>query len=472
MNRSILIVICDFLLLSLLTFSTDMNRMANDQTSRTAQVDIVTNEVVQPGKDLMAMMNQALADERKGREQLQQQLASARSTAGSQQQQLAQAQQENERLKEQAASWQQQATGLQQQYATAETNIENLNQQLQNNATRAQMSQEQLAATQAKVQKQNEIAAELKQQLDQLARSNQLAQAEQAKLASRLQVAEVERSAAVERAGLMQQEVQATHAENVRLAEGFKSLATNSSQLTQEIRENRALAPNTVFSEFVTNRVRVAIYAQRSGFLGRGVNKDKYAEAVLATDGIHIYAICHVDDTPLTFWDPGTDWDGLTGTFTGHAAEAPISSISFHRSDPRVVMFPVSPEVAKQLGSKVYRIASDPYKFQDAVLIGADSGYYGQANFQIDLNTPHYVRLDHSFFKGLFGKFNPSRGDVVLSRTGELLGIMVNSTYCLVLNDFASTATLAFGTDVKNEHTGTTLSQLYDDIFNMPQRLQ
>ena len=32
MNRSILIVICDFLLLSLFTFSTDMNHMADEST--------------------------------------------------------------------------------------------------------------------------------------------------------------------------------------------------------------------------------------------------------------------------------------------------------------------------------------------------------------------------------------------------------------------------------------------------------
>src|SRR5580693_5694327 len=103
MNRSILIVICDFLLLSLLTFSTDINRMATDDTQRSAKVDVMTNEVVQPGKDLMAMMNQALADERKSHEQLQQQLASVRTASGSQQEALTKAERENARLQQQAA---------------------------------------------------------------------------------------------------------------------------------------------------------------------------------------------------------------------------------------------------------------------------------------------------------------------------------------------------------------------------------
>jgi hypothetical protein len=218
--------------------------------------------------------------------------------------------------------------------------------------------------------------------------------------------------------------------------------------------------------------VRTALYASRSGFLGMNVNKDKSTETVLVTDGTNTYAICHADDTPLTLWDPGTDWDSLQGTLTGHAGEVPVRAMAFDRADPRVVMFPVTADQARQLGCKVYRVSTAPYKFQDAVLIGADDGYYGQCNFQIDLTSPQYVKLDRSLLRGLFGKFNPSRGDVVLSRTGELLGIMVNGTYCLMLNDFAAAATLPFGVNVRSEHTGSILAGLYDSLFQMPQRLQ
>jgi predicted nuclease with TOPRIM domain len=458
MNRSILIVICDFLLLSLLTFSTDMNRIASDETQRSARTDVATNELAQPGKDLMALMNQALADERKGREQLQQQLSTVRATAGSQQEMLAQVQQEK--------------TQLQQEFAVAETNVENLSRQVQNKAAQAQMSQQKLAATEAEEQRQFDLASALKQQLDQLMRSNLLVQTAQQRLAEQLQLSEAQRQAALDRAALMQQDVQATRAENARLAEGFKSLATNSSQLTQEIRENRALAPNTIFDDFVKNRVGVAISASRNGFLGMNADKDRRAETVLVSDGTNTYAICHVDDTPLSLWDPGTDWNGLTGTLTGHSGEMPIQRMLFHREDPRVVMFPVSTAEARQLGCKVYRISPDPYKFQDAVLIGADNGYYGECDFQIDLNTPQYVKLDVNLIKGLFGKFNPSRGDVVFSRTGELLGIMVNGTYCLMIHNFEAAATLTFGNNVRSEHTGDTLARLYDNVFQLPPRLQ
>jgi hypothetical protein len=455
MNRSILIVICDFLLLSLLTFSTDINRMADENTQPPTNISISTNNVADTGKDLAAVMKLALEEEHKGHEKLQQQLAAAHDAANQQLAQLKAREQEYQRLQE--------------QFATAQTNLEYLNRQMRDNSTQAQQK---LAETAAEAQRQSELAAALRLQLDQLSKSNQLAQAEQQRLAQQLQLAEVEKRAAAERAVMMQQDVQAERVENAKLTEGIKTLATNSSQLTQEIRENTPLAPNTIFSEFVSNRIAANMLASRSGFLGVNSSRPTETKTVLANDGTNTFALCHVEDTPLTLWDPGTDWDSLTGALSGNGAEVAIHSMSFHQKDPRVVMIPVSPAEARQLGGRIYRIASDPYKFQDAVLVGADEGYYGECNFQIDLNTPQYVKLDRSLLRGLFGKFNPSRGDLVLSRTGELLGIMVNGTYCLVIHNFAPAATLQFGSDVRSEHTGSTLSQLYFYVFQLPSRLQ
>jgi len=459
MNRSILIVICDFLLLSLLTFSTDINRMADEDTSRSAaKVDIVTNNVIEPGRDLAAVMKLALEEEQKGHEQMQQELAQARAAANQQQAQLSQREQENQKL--------------QQQIAAAQASVGKLNQQLQNTSAQAQMSQQKLAATEAEAQEQSELAAALRRQLDELTWSNQLAQSEKQQLRTQLQLSEVEKRAAADRAALMQQQVQVERQEKAQLAESFKALATNSSELTQEIRDNRALAPNTIFGDFITNRVQAAISAAKTGFLHIDNSKSSTARTILVSDGTNTFAICHVQDTPLSFWDPGTDWDGLAGTLTGNGASVPIHSMSFDAQDPRVVMMLVSAAEARLLGSKVYHLSADPYKFQDAVLVGAGEGYYGECDFQIDVNTPQYVKLDHSLLRGLFGKFNPSRGDLVFSRTGELLGVMVNGTYCLVLQGFIPSATLVFAPDVRKQHTGDTLARLYDYVFQLPMRLQ
>ena len=221
-----------------------------------------------------------------------------------------------------------------------------------------------------------------------------------------------------------------------------------------------------------TNRVTARLNAYRPGLMGNEAAREEATRTILATDGTNTFALCHVQDTPLALSNPGTEWDALTGTLSHNGIQVPIRSLSFCWPDPRVVLIPVSAADAGHLGCKVYRIASDPYKFQDTVLVGAREGYYGECKFQIDPSTPGYVKLDNSFIRGLFGKFNPSRGDLVFSKTGELLGIMANDAYCLMIRSFDATATFRFGRDQRAQQTGETLSRLYSQVAQLPPKLQ
>jgi hypothetical protein len=463
MNRSILIVICDFLLVSLLVFSTvDINEVAEEGRTRPMTATVATNQA-DSGRDLTAVMKLALADEQKRREQLLGELAQTRETASEREKQV-------QSFEQRLQTAEQQRAGLQQQFAAAQTNIATLSQQVLASSTDATMTKEKLAAMEAELRQRAEEAAALQKQLAQLAQSNQAVLSEKQQLATQLQVAEVEKRHAAEQVVAMKEQVKVEREEKAKLVEGVKALATNSTQLVQEIRENRPLAPNTIFEDFAANRVRASFNAFRSGLFD--TNKRKETGTVLVTDGTNTFALCHVEDTPLTFWIPGTQWEGLTGALTRGATDVPIHALSFHLQDPRVVFAPVSTDEARKLGSKVYRISDTPFKFQDAVLVGATESYYGECRFEIDVSASAYVKLDRNVVKGWFGKFNPSRGDLVFSRTGELLGIMANNTYCLLIHDFNAMATFNFGPDVRAQNTGNTLAALYSVVQQMPQKLQ
>lgn len=485
MNRSILIVICDFLLVSLLAFSTvDINKATDDATPRTVKVDIATN-AVESGKDLAAVMRLALDEERRNRDQLMGELTRARETANRQQstlserekqmqaiqQDLQSREQTLQKLQQDLQTRDQQATRLQQaqalleqQYSSAQTNLQLINQQLQSTSTEATLSKEKLAAMQA--------------QLALLQQSNLVALAEKQTLSNQLQLAEVERRHAAQQATAMAEQVKIEREEKARLAqqatqlaEGVKVLANKSGELAQEVRENRPLNPNTIFSEFLTNRVQARFIVSRPGLLGES-SKRRETETVVISNGTNAFAICHVADTPFTLFNPGTEWDELSGTLSHLTGTIPVRSLCFYGQDPRLVFIPLTPAEVRTLGAKPYRIASEPYKWQDAVLVGAREGYYGECKFQIDPTTSEYVKLDNSFIRGMFGKFNPSRGDLVFSKTGELLGVMANSTYCLMIRDFTPSAVFKFGADSKNQRTGIILSHLYSTVSSMPSKLQ
>jgi hypothetical protein len=472
MNRSILIVICDFLLLSLLAFSTVDIKKVSDASTGQVKMELSATNQVDPGKDLAAVMKVALDEERKSREALLGELQRSRDTGGRTQTQLSERERQLQAYQQELLTREQQQKVLEQQIASAQTNLQSLSSRLESTSTDALMSKEKLAALEAELKKKAEQSSALERQVTQLARSNALVLSEKQKLSGQLQVAEVEKRHAVEQATRMQQEVKVEREEKAKLAEGVKALASRSGELTQEIRENRPLTANAVFNDFVTNRVQARFDAVRAGAFGLDSSRRRDTETVLVSDGTNIFALCHVQDTPLALWNPGVDWQQLSGMLGRNGKFVSIRSLSFYLRDPRMVMIPVTAAEARTLGGKIYRASSDPYKFQDAVLVGAREGYYGECRFEIDLSTPEYFKLDRSVLKGLFGKFNPSRGDLVFSKTGELLGVMANNSYCLMVRNFDAAAAFQFGPDVRGQHTGDILSQLYSMVAAMPLKLQ
>jgi hypothetical protein len=493
MNRSILIVICDFLLISLLAFSTvDPEAIVGDMSNRQVKMEM---SVSNPDnrEDLASVMKLALDDERQARDLLLGELERTRQTISQQQTVLTererqaaererqmQAAQQNLQSKEQQARQLAQAKQvLELQVAGAQTNLQNLQRQLSAADTQSRLSTELASVTREELRREQERNASLQKQLSHLELSNQLVQAEKQQLTAHLQVAQAEKRAVAEQATRMQEEVKVVREEKERLtqhadklADGVKTLATHSGELAREIRENRPLAPNALFVEFATNRVHARFQAYRPGLLGMDHSRKKETETILTSDGTNYYALCHVEDTAVSFADPGAEWQTLSGSLSRNAAGFPARSLSFALLDPRVVFIPLTPAQARELGCKVYQIASDPFRFQEALLVGAAEGYYGECKFEIDLANPQYVKMDRSLMRGLFGKFNPSRGDLVLSKTGELLGLMVNGTYCLRIYNFASVATLQFGQDVRAQRPGEVLARMHSLIFSLPFKLQ
>jgi len=146
--------------------------------------------------------------------------------------------------------------------------------------------------------------------------------------------------------------------------------------------------------------------------------------------------------------------------------------MAFIESDPRILVVPVGAEQAKTLGGKIYALAEDPFKFQEAVLVGAKDGYYGEAEFKLDPENPRYVKMEKKAFRKLVGKFSPSKGDLVFSKTGELLGIMVNSSYCAVLRSIETTQRFRFGMNVTAEGTGRIMARQKVSLNQLPIHLQ
>jgi hypothetical protein len=190
------------------------------------------------------------------------------------------------------------------------------------------------------------------------------------------------------------------------------------------------------------------------------------------TDGTNIVTILHVNDTFVSLREGAPDYRDITGTIKGTEGPLSISSMYFLRIDPRILIVPVESTQAGALGVHIYPTALEPFKFPEAVLISGGGRFYGEVEFKLDAQTPGYVRMQSRVLSRLFGEFSPSAGDLVFSKTGELLGVMVNNSYCRLVDNFIPSAELPFGTGLLDRKTSEIFAAQRARVLRLPTRLQ
>jgi hypothetical protein len=463
MNKTLLLFIVDFLFLNLIA----LTRWERAEPTRPSQppVNQISANTVSRDQDLVEAMRQSLSDEQLSRQSVEQKLNSAESMLSARERALGQLQGESQKLTAQLVDTQKSQADLNLKYQS----------QLQEST----VERSQLAQLQRDLEDKKAEAERQKQSLTDLERQKAEALKRIEGLAVQVAVGEREKQQLSARASELEQQVQSERTERAKveqsasqLAQGVGQLAQNSGELTKEIRDNRPIGANVLFNDFLANRVQATFMATRKGLFGFAT-KEKEAKTVFTTDGRQVYALFEVEDTPLSFAEVGANWQKVAVRFERPPDyKSSGSKVEFLKIDPRVVVVPVDASQVAALGAKVYPLAADPFKFPEAVLISAGGQGYGELGFKVDAEHRGYVRVDNRLFKRLFGDFATSRGDLVFSKSGELLGIMVNSDYCVLLGNFAPTVTLPAGDEQPTERTGTLIDSLSARVQQMPVELQ
>lgn len=504
MNRAVLVVLIDFLMISLVTLFNSNQSMVQAPKPETGSG---TGVEVQAVQDMLEVLQEALAQEQLARGQMSNQLSRAEQQLQARQEDLAardqmiqQAQQNMreaearakelaaERAKLQAAqnATQQQLAQVQTQQATTQAALQKVQQELQTATAEASSSrnateavQTELAARRAEVQK-------LQDQLAKLQETALSAQIEKGRLATNL--TRIETEAALFRAQLdekreqivalsqekaqLSQEKAQIQEHATTLAKGIDNLAQESQNLATEIHEDRQLAPNTIYKTYLDNRVDCSVRATRSGLFGIRTGDAKDSKIVLFRDNGKVYALFHIQETALPVWGGGGDWDEMTAVLARAGATVPLSGLSLVSSDPRIVVATLDEPTAKQLGVKPFEVSEDPTKFQDAVVVGGKEGYYGEVEFKLVPGLPRYLKMQRRPIGKIFGKFSPSKGDLAFSKSGDLLGMMVNSQYCALVRSMPPSRFIPLGKDIAAQRTGLIGGEISRRIQSLPPSLQ
>ncbi|MCF3650372.1 hypothetical protein [Synoicihabitans lomoniglobus] len=445
MNRTLLLILCDFLLLTLLALTrweTAEPERPNEATAAPSETD---ESATTAADDIVELMKLSFEDQQAEQAALAAELeakaaalAERESSIDQLQTSVAQLDAEKRNLSSTLVQTQQAASQLRDQVTSASNDAA---------ASRARVEQLQrdLEAREAAAAKQAEEVARL-------AAEKATAQAEIQNLNVAVRVAEQEKTLLRETAATYRAQAEVEREERIKvqettvqLAEGVGQLAEKSAEITAEIRENRPINANTLFSEFLINRVPASFTAIKAGLFGADLTRQAEARTILVTDGQQTYAVMHIEDTVFKLAEPSSEWRELRAMLRKDSVRAAATKLIFLGRDPRVVAIPIEASQAKALGVKVYKLASDPFRFPEAVLINHGGEGYGEVPFKLAADLPGYVSMDSRLVRRLVGDFTASRGDLVLSKTGELLGIMVNSELCVMIDTFTPSATIQTG---------------------------
>jgi X-X-X-Leu-X-X-Gly heptad repeat protein len=469
MNKTLLLILCDFLLLTLLA----LTRWESAEPPRVRQPpgpEVALNATTRE-QDLVDTMRLSLDDERRAREEMEGKLSDAGAALAQREQNLAELQAERARLAQERNAVASSLTETQR--AAAE-----LAQKFTAATQEATMTKEQLAQLQRELAERRAEADRLERERQKLAQAQLESQKQIQGLTTQVAVAEQEKRALRETADTLKSQVENERTERIRvqetatqLAQGVGQLAEKSGELTKEIRENRPINANVLFNDYLSNRVTANFTATRRGLFGQS-NRAKEAQTVLVNDGRQVYALLHIADTVFSLGENGIDWESLQVELARSGHHGPAPELRFLAQDPRIVALPIEAALAATLGARVYPLAADPFKFPEAVLIDGGGRGYGEVGFKLDPADAGFVRVDNRLFRRMFGDFAPKRGDLVFAKTGELLGIMVNNDYCAVLKQFTPLQTIRTGADIRAQKTGAVFDDLIARLRGLPLKLQ
>lgn len=493
MNRPLLLVICDFLLLSLLAlaeFDVPEAVAADPLPGRQLEEEV--------GFDLMLLLEQSLEEEAEirarlesdltetrgdldlTREELEAKEAAMREREAAMQQRAEELARQREALQERdreltetrqdLEAWRERSARLDEERTQAEAERRRIEEERgelvrELAATRTDESvsrerirqlEERLSERETEIARREEALREAREREEMLARRSR-------ELETTVEVARVERTSLEERLATVQTDVEREREERrqalattERLTEGVSRLADTSDAISDEVRRLRPITANEIFEQYRARKVEITFDATEQLLLGPRERRVS-TPTLLVEDGDQLFALLHIDDSPFAHrWSDGSV-ERVDGYITLGDRTFRLSEVRFLTADPRILAIPLPRRILEENQWEAARLSSDPFHFDRTVVINNRDNQFGESGFRLRPDGLNYVELDRRILSRIFGDFGPSTGNLVMTRSGDLLGVVVDSRHAPVLRSLDTGARIRLGDHFSSSESRSTL---------------
>lgn len=523
MNKTLMLVICDFLLLSMLALA----RFDPPEEAPQATLDVTATSTTAEA-ELISLLEESLKSELESRSDLNDDLAQTRQQLKQQARNLADREaalattQENLTLKAAEAAQLAAAKStieteqrelsaekarvdaerqaLAQQFETTRTELKNatnerieLTQTLGQLKTETSVSKErlsqaeqdliarevalaqreaQLKAAQAEAKQLNRAREMLDQQLKVAAAERALLEQNLSNQQQANQQLQAEKAQVLAYADRLTEHVSELGADVSQLGQGLTELNQNAEAIQQEMDANRPRTMSEIFTRFQNNRATIRFSTTEKRRIGSPTTYQYESNSILVAEGAGTYLVTHCADTPFALSKNPDRILAVQLEVTLAGRTVPVNQIAFLNIDPRLIYIPLPQRSVDASGLETFTLARQPERWEEAVLIKNDESNFGRTGFRRLTSSDRFLKMERPALGELFADFASSRGDLAFSKNSQFIGVLSDTQHAVVIDAFLAGAILDLGPGFNSEATALTLKRLKDRIRKLPEAVQ
>lgn len=517
MNKTLMLVICDFLLLSMLALARFDPPEVTPEATLDATVSSATAEA-----ELIELLEESLESELTSRTNLSEDLADTRedlqakaralgereATLEETQQSLEAKAAEAEQLAKTKAEIEAEKARLAAEKSEVEADRSQLAERFEDTRTKlekANSERVQLATTLGQLKEESSVAKERLSQAEEelVAREIALAEREAAlkaaeeekqrlakqteALNSQLQVAEAERrileqnltqeqrekAAALARADRLGENVSELGKGVTQIGEGVSTIKEASDKIQKEIEASRPQTMSQIFTRFQKNRATIRFTSMEKPLIGSPVQRTYESKSILITDTEGTtYLVTHTDDTPFAFSKNPNSISAISLSIEVAGRRLTINQVGFLGTDPRLLFIPLPQQVVTSTGLETFPLALQPERWEEAVLVKNDESNFGRTDFRRLTSSDRFLKMERPTLGELFADFASSRGDLAFTKNGQFIGALTDTNHAVVINGFLAAAVVNIGNNYKASDHVDTIDRLKDRVRKLPREVQ
>lgn len=524
MNKTLMLVICDFLLLSMLALARfdppeEKAPPALDVTASSASAEAELIELLEESleSELSSRRNltedltetreslqekaRLLAEREAALEATQTDLAATTAKAAELEKTKAQIEAEQKALAAEKARIEAERAQLAQRFDSTRTELEaskseqvklvtTLGQlKAESSVTKEKLTQTEeeliareiaLAEREAALKAAEEERARLAAERETLGRQLEVAQAERRLLEDNLTKEQsekvqlqLEKEQAFARADRLTENVSELGAGVNQLGAGVSTLTQASQEIKKEMEAARPQTMSEIFTRFQNNRASLRFTATEAGLFGAQNLRTYDSKSILIKDANGApFLVTHSANSPFAFSKNANNLLAASLEVTIGNRRFPVSQIGFLSADPRILFVPLPQSVVNASGLETFPLALQPERWEEAVLVKNDESNFGRTGFRRLTESERFLKMDRPALGQLFADFASSRGDLAFTKNSQFIGILTDSEHAVVIDDFLAAAITQLGSGFNTQNSAATMDRLRDRVQQLPLKIR